>query len=172
MAFVNVFMSYFHVVSQGNTTGNVGGARPSARKTVISGQNMDADFMEVDPPIRITEPIVLDDDDTPAVSNIFENGEEKALASTDSGIVNPASSSIEILAGPNSSQQSVQHLPNGQSSQSSIANGEDAAAKARDPTLIKNDAVTYAKQVEEALFDELREYSREKTCWQAGAAYK
>lgn len=172
MAFVNVFMAYFHAVTNGQTQGNAVGAGPSAKRTVNSGQNMNGDFMEVDPPIRITDPIVLDDDDTPVVAGTGGDGQGKALVGSDSGIVNPVSSSIEILTGPNSSQQSVQHLPNGQASQASVKDGKEAAIEARDPTLVKNDAVTYAKQVEEALFDKLKEYSREKACWQAGAGYK
>lgn len=169
-AFVNVFMAYFHAMTYGKRVRTVVVPGADARGTINPAQIMNGDFMEVDPPIRITEPIVLDDDDAPFTASTTGNG--KPLEATDSGIFNPVSSSIEIVTGPNSSQQSVQHLPNGQASQVSVAEANNAVVEARDPTVVKNDAVTYAKEVEEALFDKLREFSRERRCWQAGAAYK
>lgn len=169
-AFVNVFMAYFHALTHGKRVENVVVPGADARRTVNPAQIMNGDFMEVDPPIRITEPIVLDDDDAPVTAST--NGNGKPLEATDSGIVNPVSSSIEIVTGPNSSQQSVQHLPNGQASQVSVVEANNPIVETRDPTVVKNDAVTYAKEVEEAIFDKLREFPRERRCWQAGAAYK
>lgn len=186
-AFVSVFMAYFHALMHGRRTENPVNASgvqnqrgpnvdayTQGRRKTNAEHSIDGDFMEVDPPMRITEPIVLDDDEVPvtASTNVV-NGDGKPIDSTDSGVVNPISSSIEIVTAPHSSQQSVEHIPNGQGSRLAI---EDpyrvAGGVARDPLEIKNDALMYAKEVEDALFDKLKEFSREKLCWQAGAAYK
>jgi hypothetical protein len=114
----------------------------------------------------------LDDDEIPRTNGVVDH-RDGPIESTDSGTVNQVSSSIEILTGPQSSQQSVEHIPNASASQLAIANAEKGPLqKPRDSKEIEHDALGYAKEVETALFDKNKEFSREKKVWQPGAAYK
>ncbi|KAJ9107951.1 hypothetical protein QFC19_002694 [Naganishia cerealis] len=171
-AFINVFLTFFRALLQNGQSGDnmaINGIVPLRNSN--REDSGDGDLMEVDPPIRITEPIVLDHDDVPQ-TNAAVLGDSCAdpLEPTDSGGTNPVSSSIEIV---NASQQSVEHTGNGNASQplntAVYVNTKDGTI---DEPRIIDDALTYAQEVEAALFNKLKQFSREKRLWLPGFAYK
>ncbi|KAJ9121707.1 hypothetical protein QFC22_002327 [Naganishia vaughanmartiniae] len=175
-AFINVFLTFFRALVPNPISGQNRALEGSARAGNL-GRNgsMDGDLMEVDPPIRTTEPIVLDHDDIPKenTTTITDSSSANPFRSTDSGTVNPVSSSIEIVTAPHSSQHAIEHIVNGNASQSTNTAGYVNLANGTiDEPRITDDAVAYAQGVEGALFNKLKEFSREKRLWLPGAAYK
>lgn len=186
-AFVRVFLDYNRALGgqrrgEGptNVTGN-GVQHPtngsSSRVQTASGRrydrDMEVDFMEVEPPIRITEPIVLDEEESlESTRPSAPKGHSESLVSKDSGFDGPISSSIELLTGPQASQQSVGNL-SARPSQSAIA-GSNVQSRytMRNESQVKSEAIEYTKEVEKALFEKTKQYSREKQVWIAGTAYK
>ncbi|KAJ9102473.1 hypothetical protein QFC21_002873 [Naganishia friedmannii] len=175
-AFINVFLTFFRALVPNPTPGQKRAVDGTVRKSALDRNGIiDGDFMEVDPPIRITEPIVLDHDDAPKeiATAITESSSANPLRTTDSGTVNPVSSSIEILTAPQSSQHSIEHIANGNASHSiNIAGYVNLVNGTIDEPRITDDAVIYAQEVEACLFNKLKEFSREKRLWLPGAAYK
>lgn len=174
-AFINVFLTFFRALVPDPTKGQTSALNRVVRSDNLHGSsNDDGDLMEVDPPIRITEPIVLDHDDiVKDTATAVPNGSSAdALRSTDSGTVNPVSSSIEIVTAPQS-QHPIEHIVNGNASQpDNVAGYVNLANGMIDEARITDHAVTYAQEVEAALFNKLKEFSREKRLWLPGAAYK
>jgi hypothetical protein len=185
-AFVKVFLDYNRALDgqprgegPSSVTGN--GGQPttngsSSRLQAASGRrydrDMEVDFMEVEPPIRITEPIVLDEEESLESTRPAPNGHSKSLVSKDSGFDDPISSSIEILTGPQSSQQSVGNLSARPSQVAAAGSDVQSRPTMRDESKVKGEAIEYTREVEKALFEKTKQYSREKQVWIAGTAYK
>lgn len=178
-AFTKVFVAYFETLSasregEGPGDNSANGLQPSVNRPSSSMQDasgrrydraMDVDFMEVAPPIRSTELIVLDEEETAGTAGIpVSTSRGTALMAPDSSFADMISSSIEILT----SQQSIENLSAKPESQDAMENPDNR----RDPKEVENGAMAYAREVEQALFDKLKMYSREKSVWIAGSAYK
>ena len=182
-AFIKVYKAYYQALGMAQD----GGSEPIPEKGLqqyadgvsfswqyVQGrrcdQAMDADLTEVAPPIRVTEPIVLDEEEIPDLAApSTSQGHDRAMLPSDSGLVQPVSSSIEILAVPQSSQQSVGNLhatSQIRARESIVPHGLPHEAEMRE------NAIGYAREVEQALFEKTKFYSREKVVWLAGSSYK
>ncbi|GHJ87750.1 hypothetical protein NliqN6_4152 [Naganishia liquefaciens] len=186
VAFFRVFTAYFRTLRMAQVDGSkfippnelppfADGGSFSSRQSPQGrryDQSTGADVMQVAPPIRITEPIVLDEDDTPEpVPPSGLNGHDQATQPNGSGLADPVSSSIGISGGPQSSQLSIGDLSTLPTSQRAT---RESIVRLNIPhdSEIETNATEYAKEVEQALFIKTKEYSRERKVWVAGSHYK